>query len=67
MITNKPFRFRAGMQRIPVIAFKDRFLHSYALDVNFGQQCHFVQLVKEDCACFELLFGNELQSLIKLL
>ena len=41
-------------------------MYSDALDVNFGQQCHIVQRVKDDCACFELLFGNELQSLIAL-
>ena len=31
-------------------------MYSDVLDINFGQQCHIVQLVKE--------FGNELQSLI---
>ena len=39
-------------------------MYSDVLDINFGQQCHIVQFVKEDCSCFELLFGNELQSLI---
>ena len=38
-------------------------MYSDGLDINLGQQCHNVQRVKED-ACFELLFGNEVQSLI---
>ena len=41
-------------------------MYNAALEVNLGQQCQIVKRVKEDCACFELLFGNELQSLIKL-
>ena len=32
-------------------------MYSDAVDINFGQQYHTVQLVKEDFACFELLFG----------
>ena len=32
-------------------------MYSDAVDINFGQQYHIVQLVKEDFACFELLFG----------
>ena len=50
------------MERIPLIFFKDRlYMYSDVLDVNFGQQCHIVQRVKEDC-----VFGNALQSLIEL-
>ena len=33
-------------------------MYSDALDANFGQHCHIVQRVKEDCACFELLFAT---------
>ena len=54
------------MLKILLIAFKDRSGIVHVIDVNFGQQCHIVHLVKDDCACFELLFGNELQSLIEL-
>ena len=42
-------------------------MYSDSFDINLRQQCYIVPLVKEDCACFELLFGNELQSLIELL
>ena len=41
-------------------------MYSGALDVNFGQQYQIVQRIKENCACFKVLFGNDLQSLIEL-
>ena len=40
-------------------------MYSYELDINLGQQCHIVQRVKEGYVCFELLFDNEVQSLIE--
>ena len=41
------------------------YMYSDELDINLGQQCHIVQRVKEGYVCFELLFGNEVQSLIE--
>ena len=42
------------------------YMYTDVLVVNFRQQCHIVQRVKEDCAFVEVLSGNETQSLIVL-
>ena len=41
-------------------------MYSDALDVNSDNNVLFVQRLKDNCACFERLFGHELQSLIEL-
>ena len=56
-VTNpKPLRMMS------LLANYKPFLIIYTvMSFNLGPQGHIVQFVKEDRACFELLFGNELQ------
>ena len=47
--------------RYHVLGSVVEYMYTDVLVVNFRQQCHIVQCVKEDCACFELLFVKEVQ------
>ena len=52
--------------RYHVLGSVVEYIYTDVLVVNFRQQCHIVQRVKEDCAFVEVLSGNETQSLIVL-